>query len=137
MRESYKLIWKHLLEDVYISSFRCIYSLYFCLMNFCTIQRRCRNLLLCFRLDARISNILIFMCHFSHQTNKRFYLHSIIVNVVPVKADRKPKTDMHVVRGHLKSTFVEVRGEGGKVYWKANKNEQGEGTPSICVRSLF
>ena len=91
----------------------------------------------CFRLDARISNILIFMCHFSHQTNKRFYLHSIIVNVVPVKADRKPKTDMHVVRGHLKSTFVEVRGEGGGVRWKANKNEQGEGAPNICVRSLF
>ena len=24
-----------------------------------------------------------------------------------------------------------------KVRWKANKNEQGEGGPSMCVRSLF
>ena len=55
-----------------------------CTMNFCTIQQRCRNLLLCFRLDARKSNILIFRSHFFHQANKSFYLHSLIFNVVSV-----------------------------------------------------
>ena len=40
-------------------------------MNFCTIQRRCRNLL-CFRLHASISNTLIFIRHFFHQTKKSF-----------------------------------------------------------------
>ena len=39
------------------------------------------------------------------------------------------------IRGHSKSKFVEVREEGG--HWKANKNEQGEGGPSIFVRLLF
>ena len=28
-------------------------------------------------------------------------------------------------------------GGGGGGHWKANKNEQGEGGPSMCVRSLF
>ena len=63
-------------------------SLYFVInirtMNFGTIQCRCGNLLLCFTLDARISNILIFMRHFFHQTNKSFYLHSLIFNAVSV-----------------------------------------------------
>ena len=36
-----------------------------------------QNLLLCFTLDARISNILIFMRYFFHQTNKSFYLRSL------------------------------------------------------------
>ena len=54
-----------------------------CKMNFYTIQRRYRDLLLYFKLDARISNILIFMCHFLHQT-KKVYSHSLISNVVCV-----------------------------------------------------
>ena len=37
-------------------------------------------------------------------------------------------------RGHSKSTFIE---EGKEGHWKANKNKQGEGSPSVCVRSPF
>ena len=45
--------------------------------------------------------------------------------------------------GHSKSTFVEDGmggggwGGGGGGHWKANKNEQGEGGPSMCAHSLF
>ena len=52
-----------------------------CTMNFCPIQRRCRNLLLCFRLEAKISNILIFSRHFFHQTHNK---QSLTFNVVSV-----------------------------------------------------
>ena len=108
-------------------------------MNFCTIQRRCRNLLLCFRLDARISNILIFMRHFFHQKNKGFYLHSLIFNVVSVKADRKPKTDMHVVRqtafqcrtckNHAKLWLMHA-----KVFEKESKTNNEHTVAVLCQR---
>ena len=80
-------------------------------MNFCTIQRRCRNLL-CFRLDARISNILIFMRHFVHQTNKNVCLHSLyfrLCQCFKYKSGLK-KTDMHVVSSqHSIAAHAKIR----------------------------
>ena len=39
-----------------------------------------------------------------------------------------------IIRGHSKSIFIE---EGRGVHWKASKNKQGEGGPSMCVCLLF
>ena len=54
----------------------------------------------CFRLDARILNILIFMHDFFHQTNKIFYLQSLIFNLcLCFKCESGlRKTDRHKVR---------------------------------------
>ena len=45
--------------------------------------------------------------------------------------------ELHVkVKNGVIQKVRSLRGGGGG-HWKANKNEQGEGGPSICVRLLF
>ena len=105
-------------------------------MNFCTIQRRCRNLLLCFRLDARISNILIFMRHFFHQTNKSFYLHSLIFNVVSVKADRKPNKVDSILMPH-KQKSREALANARKSIRKRIENKQWTYCSSFVSKTWF
>ena len=39
-------------------------------------------------------------------------------------------------QGVIQKVHLLGRGEGGG-HWKENKNKQGEGGPSMCVRSLF
>ena len=62
--------------------------------------------------DARISNILIFMCHVFHQTNKSFYLNSLIFHVVSMFFKYESgfkKTDMHVVsRQHSIAEYAKI-----------------------------
>ena len=61
-----------------------------------------QNLLLCFTLVARISNILIFMRYFFHQTNKSFYLRSLICSCFKCEPGLKKTevtgTDMYIAR---------------------------------------
>ena len=64
-------------------------------------MKHLHNELLQMRLDARISNILIFLHHFFHQINKSFYLQSFILNVESVFYVRIRSSENRHARGKV------------------------------------
>ena len=122
MWDSYKLLWKHLLPDLYTTEYRCAFnSIQFNIiktwflytsswniytMNFCPIRCKCRNLLLCFRLDARISTFWYSYVIFSIKQTKIFtytHKHLMLCSCFKYESGLK-KTNMHSTATHAKIT---------------------------------
>ena len=74
------------------------------------------------------------MRHFFHQTNKSFYLHSLIFNVVSVKADRKPNKVDSILMPHKQKSREALY---AKVFEKESKTNNEHIVAVLCLRHDF